>query len=136
MKIRNDGMTLMELMIVIVIIGILAAVSIPAYQRHVVTTRRADAMGMMLAAAAAIERYKTRNNFVYTDADTANLFDTTIENNGAVAYDMTITAITANSYTLTATPRAGGRLDGDGALSITNTGVKVWVGHPDGWPDK
>ena len=57
----NKGFTLIEMMIVVVIVAILAAIAIPSYQNYV---RRADesrAMQEMQRIAVLLERYKARN---------------------------------------------------------------------------
>ena len=60
MKIR--GFTLIELMIVVTLIAIIAAIAIPSYQNQIQKTRRADAQSGLLQAAQAMERCFTRTN--------------------------------------------------------------------------
>lgn len=53
----RKGFTFVELMVVIAIIGILAAVSIPAYFNHTMRTRQSKAIVEIMAIKAASERY-------------------------------------------------------------------------------
>ncbi len=59
---RQRGFTLIELMIVVAIIAIIAAVAIPSYQDSVWKGKRAEAKAAILKALQAEERYYTQNN--------------------------------------------------------------------------
>lgn len=59
---KQKGFTLIELMIVVAIVAILAAIAIPSYQNHIQQTRRADAKEFLTRIAALQERYFFSNN--------------------------------------------------------------------------
>ena len=61
------GVTLIELMIVVVIIGILAAVALPAYRNYVVRADRAEATSALMQIAAAQEKWYLQNNTYTTN---------------------------------------------------------------------
>ena len=60
------GFTLVELMIVVVVVSILAAVAIPSYRNYVMRSQRIDATTALLRIQAAEEKYFLQNN-AYTD---------------------------------------------------------------------
>ena len=128
MKQRSKGFTLIELMIAVMIVGIIAAVAIPSYQSQVTKSRRADAQGALTGLANAMERYFTNQN-TYAGAavgDDGIFPDQAPLDGGTKYYQLSISAQDASSYTLQATPIAGGAQAGDGALRLTSTGVRTW----------
>jgi len=138
---RLHGFTLIEMMIVIAILGILAAVAYPAYTQHVQRSRRAQAQSALLEAAQYMQRFYAANNrydrdLAGTDLDDlpASLNRSPKDGEGAQAYSITISAKTATSYTLSATPTAGGPMASDrcGTLTLTSLGVKGVTGASTG----
>jgi type IV pilus assembly protein PilA len=61
MKRAQQGFTLIELMIVVAIIGILAAIALPAYQDYMVRAKMAEPMGMLDAGKTSIAEYAATN---------------------------------------------------------------------------
>lgn len=61
MKVRQQGFTLLELMIVVAVVGILAAIAYPSYQEYVKKSRRSEARAALLTVAQAQEKFYTAN---------------------------------------------------------------------------
>src|SRR6185312_5047117 len=59
---KRGGFTLIELMIVVMIVALLAAIAYPAFNRYAARARRTDGKDMLMAAASAEERYFTNFN--------------------------------------------------------------------------
>lgn len=104
----STGLTLIELLIVLVIVGILAGVAWPSFREAVHKSRRADAMSALTEIMQAQERWRANN-----PAYQATLASSALPGARAVSqaghYDLAIAAnsATATAYTATATVKSG-----------------------------
>ena len=137
-KVRNSnqGFSLIELMVVVAIVGVLAAIVYPMYQDQVRQTNRKIAMADLMAIAQAAERYYTSQTpFSYKDMTAMNLVgfahsprDNQVANR---AYSIVIDVKPGNQrYTIMATPH--GRQVGDGQLWLHQDGTRYWSANPSG----
>lgn len=134
MKRKQAGVTLMELLVVIVVVGILASIAIPSYRRYLHRAQRTDATAALLRLQTAQEKnYLQYGRYITTTANLANAPGT-----GASAglgilttsergfYSLAVES-TTTGYRATATPVSGkGQADDKtcATFRIDETGTK------------
>lgn len=126
----NKGITLMELLVVVLIIGVLAAVAIPVYTGYMQRARRADAKTALEQIRATQEMYRAETGRY------ALQIQNTLDKLGATTvsgyYDLSFTVALTNSFTARA--QATGKQATDGDLFINHLGQK-WDSNNKYYPD-
>jgi type IV pilus assembly protein PilE len=127
------GFTLIELMIVVVIVGILAAVAMPSYRNYIVRAARVEAQTELLELASLQEKiFLNSNNYAFSVTTAYNATSAgglgrtsgqTKDGRYNLALDITAPAQT---FVLTATPVTGGSQEGDGNISVSESGRRLW----------
>ena len=120
------GFSLIELMIVLAIVAILAAIAVPSYQTQVSDGRRADAVAVLTQSRQLMERYYSKN-YSYANVPAGTL-PTKSPLDGTTTYYAITVASTATTFTITATPQDTS--DRCGVLTIDQAGAKTSVGDP------
>jgi type IV pilus assembly protein PilE len=128
------GITLLELMAVIMVIGILGMIAIPSYRQYVMRAQRGDAKSALLQLQTNQERYYLANRTYGTVAQliAANLLPGDARSERGT-YDIVVDVADATTYTARATPRAGAAFDMTTddqctSFSITAQGVRTATG--------
>jgi type IV pilus assembly protein PilA len=123
MKKVQQGFTLIELMIVVAIVGILAAVAIPAYQDYTVRARVAEGFGLASEAKTAVVENASAGATNYANGYTSPATDAQKVKSVAIAATTGVITVTfgtkiADNSTITLTPSVG-------TSALPTTGVPV-----------
>lgn len=129
-KKHSSGFTLIELMIVVAVIGILAAIAYPSYQDSVRKAKRIDAQSSMIDIATKLQKYKiARFSFEKADGTFVTLADigatNQIPSTGIALYTIALSNQGLGTWTLTATPT--GAQSTDGHLVLNHRGQRCWI---------
>jgi type IV pilus assembly protein PilE len=105
LKITTIGMTMLELMIVLAIVGILVVLVFPSYQQHILNSRRSDCVTQLLRIKMQQESFRL-HDISYANASQLNL----PPNN---YYDFSIVNVSGTTYTLVAQAKGSQKDDTD-----------------------
>jgi type IV pilus assembly protein PilE len=127
---KQKGFTLIELMIVVAIVGILAAVAYPSYREYIARARRADAKTVLLEDAQYLERFFTQGG-TYVGAVLPLLES---PKDGATKYyDISfVAAQTATAFQIQAVPKGAMTGDKCGSFRVDQTNLKTLSGATSG----
>jgi type IV pilus assembly protein PilA len=116
----ESGFTLVELLVVMLILGLLAAIAIPAFFNQRDKAKDSDAKEAVRTAQTAVETYQTDNNGSYTGATTARL----------QAIEPTLNDVPVNTATgFSVTPSASGK--GYVVVAQSTTGNRFTITRAD-----
>ncbi|MFQ2223524.1 type IV pilin protein [Aeromonas enteropelogenes] len=110
MRIKQSGITLLELMVVVAIVAIIAAVAYPSFTDGLRKSRRAEAVKGLLTMQLKQEEFRI-SNASYSSAVT------NVGNPTSDYYTFTISGATATAYTLVATSKGAQVGDKSGSTS-------------------
>ncbi len=129
----NKGFTLIELMIAVAIIAIIAAIAYPSYQDSVRKAKRLEVQAELTDLAEKLQRYRVVNfTFLQPNGNPITLTQLgqtvplTFPRQGQALYTITLTDVTANTWTLNAVPISGTSQQTDGHNRLNHRGEKCW----------
>ena len=125
MKRVQQGFTLIELMIVVAIVGILAAIALPAYQDYVIRSKMSEPVAALAACKTSVQEYASTKGVFPTDVTAAGCSTTTS------TYLSTL-AVANGTGVITATTQATGASPASCTLTLTPVGsataITGWTG--------
>jgi type IV pilus assembly protein PilA len=115
LRLTSDGFTLIELMMVVAILGILAAIAIPNFVKFSCRSRTTEAKIMLKHVAVAQEAYRSEFDFYVQSTGTTlpDALDAKMQNTVDPLYDYFVPSATPTAYVAVGRGKVGTNQDGD-----------------------
>ncbi len=128
------GVTFIEIMIVVVLIGIMTAIAYPNYRQFVARAKRTEARAALLKIATNQERFYLQNNSYTTDMMQLGFPVGAAFISDSDSYSISVTAANANNFTAVATyQRIDDEADKCLTFQIDGRGIRTSAPHADCW---
>jgi len=131
MKRIQQGFTLIELMIVVAIVGILAAIALPAYQDYIVRSKMSETMAAIAACKTSVAEYTSTKGTLPADVTLSGCstqpsqYMASLTWNGTVIQGVSSGTGASTECTLTLDPG-----------TVVSSGIGTWTGSYTGCPAK
>lgn len=126
-----SGMSLIELMVALAILGVLLGLAWPSYQSQVRRGYRVQASATLLEAQQFMERWHALQGRYTTDSGAAPALPQRLQKlpaEGEVRYRLSLASVDAASYVLQAVPEGLMAVDPCGSLTLSSTGLRGRTG--------
>jgi type IV pilus assembly protein PilE len=120
---QQKGMTLVELLIVVVIVAILATIALPSWNSQVQKARRADARNTLMVVQVEQEKYRADNGSYASSMSDLGL--SAYNSTSRDYYNVSIVSSSATAFVASAAPNTNGGQNGDscGTFAINQSGL-------------
>ena len=140
---RTAGVTLVEIMVVVGIVALLAAVAVPSYRQYTIRAHRTEAMAALLRLATNQERFYLQNNEYTLDPEALG-FPAGLSEQGVYTLEIgTNMGVTVDWFAIARPTPGGGRNSIDQtpdtectAFTLTSAGVRTATPLPNGANDR
>jgi len=120
-----SGFTLIEMLIVVALISILAAVALPSYREYIKKSYRSEAQSYLMSLASRQQQFLVDTRAYATFATLTSVLPTPTNVGAAYVVTMPDPAGVPPAFTVTATPKTGQASEKCGTLTINQTGTKT-----------
>lgn len=136
-RLRMKGFSLVEIMVVVAIIGILAAIALPAQKMYMVRANKAGAKAVLEEIAQRQEQFLAQNrSYANTFSSLGMATPTDIANYYDFSIDLTVATTATNAalagmptFTASAVPKTGTIQAGEATLTINQFGLRMPIGQ-------
>lgn len=132
--VRNDGFTLIELMIVVVVIAILAAIALPNYSEYVLRSKLVDAGSSLAQLRVSLEQYFQDNrSYDVAPSSPAGTCGVTVSGSDSKYFVYScVTTSSGQGFTVTATGKSGGGAEAF-EYTVDQLNNRDTTAMPSGW---